>query len=525
MSVYLVRREASKVRKSTLTFGEIDRASDALAAALADRGVHHGDRVALYLQNVPQFPIALLAIWKLGGVMVPLNPMLKVQEARYHLVDSGAVALVALESLHQAVSAEALEGTAVKVAITTSELDYLGGHRRPSLLEGSVRLRLDGAEDLGDLVATYEGRSVPDPEVGPEDLAMLTYTSGTTGRPKGAMGLHRNIVFNSEVYRTWMQLGGGDVVLGAAPLFHITGLVAHLGVNFLTGCPLVLFYRFEPVTAALMIERWRATFTVASITAFQAMMNVPQTAGCDLSSFRKVYSGGAPIAPAVVEKFEAMTGAYIHNVYGLTETNSPSHAVPMGARAPIDPVSGALSVGVPVPNTVVKVVDPATAQALPPGEPGELWIKGPEVVPGYWERPGATAESFTDGFLHTGDIGIMDEDGWFYIVDRAKDMINASGYKVWPREVEDYLNAHPAVREAAVIGVPDEYRGETVKAFVSLLADQDATPEELIAFCRQTMASYKAPRVIEIIDELPKTTSGKLLRRELRDRELAKRAV
>ena len=214
---------------------------------------------------------------------------------------------------------------------------------------------------------------------------MLTYTSGTTGRPKGAMGLHRNFVFNSEVYRTWMQLGDGDVVLGAAPLFHITGLVAHLGVHFLTGCPLVLFYRFEPATAAMMIERWRATFTVASITAFQAMMNVPETARCDLSSFRKVYSGGAPIAPAVVEKFEAMTGTYIHNIYGLTESTSACIGTPLGRRAPVDPGSGALSIGIAYPQTKVSIVDDDGRQ-LPPGEMGEIVIAGPQVITSYWRR-------------------------------------------------------------------------------------------------------------------------------------------
>ena len=504
----------------TLTLAQVDRSSDALAAALAARGVGRGDRVAVYLQNVPQFPVATLAVWKAGGIMVPLNPMFKAQEVTYHLTDSGASYLVALESLYHAVVSNALGGTEVKGVITTSELEHLGQGHLPGVLGDAHRDRPRDTEDLAELVAAYDGQSVPEPDLGPDDVALLTYTSGTTGRPKGAMNTHRNLVFNSEVYRTWMQLGDGDVILGAAPLFHITGLVAHLTVSFLTGCPLVLFYRFEPALAARMVERWRATFTVATITAFQAMMNVPETSSCDLSSMRKVYSGGAPIAPAVVDKFEAMTGAYIHNIYGLTETNSPSHAVPMGARAPVDKSSGALSVGVPVPSTTVKVVDPATGAAVPPGEAGELWTKGPEVVPGYWQRPDATQETFTDGYLHTGDIGVMDADGWFYIIDRAKDMINAAGYKVWPREVEDYLNAHPAVREAAVIGIPDEYRGETVKAFVSLLEGQQATPEELIAFCRETMANYKVPRQVEILDEIPKTTSGKLLRRELRSREL-----
>jgi long-chain acyl-CoA synthetase len=336
------------------------------------------------------------------------------------------------------------------------------------------------------------------------------------------MNTHRNVVFNAEVYRTWMQLGAGDVILGAAPLFHITGLIGHAAVCFLAGIPMVLFYRFDAGEALRMIERWRCTFTVASITAFMAMMERGEIRSRDLSSFRKAYTGGAPVAPATVERFEQVSGAYVHNIYGLTETTSPSHATPMGQRAPVDADSGALSVGVPIPNTVVRVVDVETGAEAPQGALGELWTRGPEVVAGYWRRPEATAETFTDGhFLHTGDVGRMDAEGWFYIVDRAKDMINAAGYKVWPREVEDFLYQHPAVREAAVVGVPDPYRGETVKAFVSLKPGSSPTSEELIEFCKERMAAYKYPRLVEIVDEIPKTITGKFLRRKLRERERA----
>jgi long-chain acyl-CoA synthetase len=236
----------------------------------------------------------------------------------------------------------------------------------------------------------------------------------------------------------------------------------------------------------------------------------------DWSSFRMIYSGGAAIAPAITDQFMEKTGVYIHNLYGLTETNSPSHAVPLGSKAPIDPNSGALSVGVPVFNTVVRILD-EEGEEVPVGENGEIAISGPEVVRGYWNKPEATAESLAGGELLTGDIGFMNEDGWFYVVDRKKDMINASGYKVWPREVEDVLYGHPAVREAAVVGVPDEYRGATVKAYVSLKPAMAATQEELIEFCKQQMAAYKYPRSIEFIDDVPKTVSGKTLRRELRD--------
>ena len=244
-------------------------------------------------------------------------------------------------------------------------------------------------------------------------------------------------------------------------------------------------------------------------------MNDPTREGRDLSSLTKVYSGGAPIAPTVVERFETEIGPYIHNIYGLTETTSPSHAVPMTKVAPVDPTSGALSVGVPIFNTVVRVVD-EEGKDVPVGEIGEFVTSGPQVVAGYWEKPEETAHAIPGGHLHTGDVGFMDEDGWYYVVDRKKDMINAAGYKVWPREVEDVLYMHSAVREAAVIGVPDEYRGETVKAFVSLRPGIDATEAELIAFCKARMAAYKYPRSVELVDELPKTVTGKILRRELR---------
>ena len=285
--------------------------------------------------------------------------------------------------------------------------------------------------------------------------------------------------------------------------------------------PIVMSYRFDPDLALELIERHGATFTVASITVFIALMNASTADQRDLSKFTKIVSGGAPIAPATVEAYEQRFGAYIHNIYGLTETTSPSHCVPIGTRAPVDPDSGALSVGVPIFNTVVHVVD-EDGNDVEPGETGEFVTSGPQVVSGYWEKPEETENAIPGGHLHTGDVGFMDEAGWFYLVDRKKDQINAAGYKIWPRDVEDVLYAHDAVKEAAVVGVPDEYRGETVKAFVSLKTGQSVTEQTLIAFCKERMAAYKYPRRIEFVDELPKTASGKILRRELRDRELSR---
>ena len=502
-----------------VTADTVEAESDALAAAFAARGLGRGDRVALYLQNVPQFAIGLLAAWKVGGIAVPVNPMLKERELHYVLTDCGARAIVSLQDLWNSVASKAVEGTAVEVVITTSPLDYLGdlgGQDLPPVLEGCGRLATPGAIDLADLVRDHRGAR-PDPvALGPSDVALLTYTSGTTGDPKGAMNTHGNVTFNATAYREWMSLTPDDTVLAGAPLFHITGLIGHLAVAMLVPMPMALCYRFEPATINRVAERHRCTFTVMAITAFTAMANDPTITECDLSSLAKAYSGGAPIAPSIVERFEREVGPYIHNIYGLTETTSPSHAVPFGRRAPVDPASGALSVGVPVFNTVVRIVG-EDGNDLPPGEIGEIVTSGPMVVPGYWNRPDATRQTLPGGELHTGDVGFMDDDGWFYLVDRKKDMIVASGYKVWPREVEDTLLRHPAVREAAVVGVPDEYRGETVWAYVSLRPGAEATPAELIAFCREQMAAYKYPRRVEVLPDLPKTPTGKLLRRELRE--------
>ncbi|MGE0544917.1 MAG: AMP-binding protein [Dehalococcoidia bacterium] len=504
----------------TVSFQDVDQLSSGFAAALVARGFQRGDRIGVYLQNVPQFAVAVAGAWKAGGVVVPLNPMLKERELRYYLADAGARFIVCLESLYPEVIA-ARADTPLEHVITTSELDFLDPSAIPEMLSGSTRVACAGATDL--MAFIEEGRTtrVADPRLGPDDVAILTYTSGTTGPSKGAMNTHGNVVFSSTVYQTWMRLGEGDVIAGLAPLFHITGLISHLTVSMLASIPLVLFYRFDPAEALRAIERRRATFTVASITAFIALLDHPEIRHRDLRHLTKAYSGGAPVSAATVARFREATGLYIHNIYGLTETTSPSHATPLGEEAPVDPDSGALAVGLPVCNTLCRIVDPESKRALPSGEIGELSTLGPQVVPGYWHKPEESAHALRDGWLYTGDVGRMDENGWFYVVDRTKDMIIASGFKVWPREVEDVLYQHPAVREAAVVGVPDAYRGETVKAFVSLRADVEGsiTADELIAFCRARMAAYKYPRAVEIVDDVPKTLTGKVLRRELRQRE------
>ncbi len=503
----------------TLTVRELDRLSDAFACGLLDVGVTAGDRVAAYLQNDPQFVIAMLGTWKAGCVLVPVNPMNKVRELELLLNDSGASVLVALESLYTEVAEGVVGSTAVHTTITTSELEYQA-RNDPRAFGGSERITCNGTLDMAEMLERFADRSPPPVDLGADDLAFLTYTSGTTGPPKGAMNTHGNVAFNAQGIREWVGLDGDDVVLGIAPLFHITGLIAHVAISLLLGAPLVLFHRFEPSLAVEVIREHRPTITIGSITVFIALMNTPGADREALSSLTKVLSGGAAIPPSTVKAFEAQFGHYIHNAYGLTETTSPSHLVPLGVQAPVDPTSGALSVGVPVFNTVVRVVGD-DRKDVPVGEIGEFVTSGPQVVPGYWNKPEETEHAIPGGALHTGDVGFMDAEGWFYVVDRKKDQINAGGYKVWPREVEDVLYEHGAVREAAVIGVPDEYRGETVKAFVSLRADHPVTEQELIAFCEERLAAYKYPRQVEILEELPKTATGKLLRRELRGRSAA----
>lgn len=515
---------AIKYFDGVFTMNDLDTQSDALALALVENEFAPGDRLAVYTQNNPAFVIGLLAAWKAGGAAVAINPMNKSRELTYLLADSGATALLCLDDLYETLARDVVAAgtTVVRTVVTLSPLD---GQTRDDqrLFAGVARSRPEGTLDLEELIGQYAGRR-PEP-VSPkgDDVAVLTYTSGTTGVPKGAMNTHENMAFNAQTYRDWMQFTSGDVILGVAPLFHITGLIGHIGLALLAGCPLVINHRFEPGVVIDAIREHRPTFTVGSITVFINLAGMDGVTKQDWSSFRVVYSGGAPIAPAVTDQFMARTGLYIHNIYGLTETNSPSHAVPMGQQAPVDPDSGALSVGVPVFNTVVRILDEDGAE-VPVGEVGEIATSGPQVVPGYWHKPEATAENFPGGELRTGDVGFMNGDGWFFLVDRKKDMINAAGYKVWPREVEDVLYGHPDVREAAVVGVPDQYRGETVKAYVSRKPGATVTEAELIDFCKRQMAAYKYPRSVEFVDELPKTTTGKILRRELRDGAAADRS-
>ena len=499
----------------SLTAGECDAMSDALAVALQERGIEAGDRVAIYLQNIPQVVIAVLAAWKCSAVIVPCNPMLRERELVKILSGSGCRILICQEDLYADAAKAALPSTAVEHAITTSPVDFLDPERPlPAMLAGVAPLRPPATTDLLDLLTRHKGRTPrPVPLTG-DDIAFMVYTSGTTGDPKGAMNTHRNVVFATSVYECWIGLTSRDVILGLAPLFHVTGLIGHVTLTLLTGAPLILFYRFDVGEACRLAALHRATFTVSAITAFIALLGSDALGKHDLKALKKLYTGGAPTPARVLEDWYARTGVRIQPMYGLTEATSPTHMTPHGVVPPIDRHTGAMSVGVPVPNTFVKVVTDDGREAAP-HEIGEFVIAGPQIVPGYWQKPAETAKALAADGLKTGDIGFMDEQGWFYLVDRAKDMIVASGFKVWPREVEEVLYQHPAVREAAVVGMPDAYRGETIKAVISLKPGHRVTGEEIRAFARERMAAYKYPRVVEIMDDLPKTTSGKIMRRLL----------
>ncbi|RSS68692.1 acyl-CoA synthetase [Streptomyces sp. WAC06614] len=362
-----------------------------------------------------------------------------------------------------------------------------------------------------------QGHLAPaDPPV-PERLALISYTSGTSGTPKGAMNPHTALTYNAARQVTGHPIPEGATYFALAPLFHITGMVCELAACFLNAGTLALAHRFEPGVVLDAFLEHRPAYTIGPATAFMALAAHPAVTRDHFASFAVVSSGGAPLPPALVTRLRETLGLDLRNGYGLTESTAACASVPAHLHAPVDPATGTLSVGVPGAQTVVRIIDGHGAE-LPFGETGEIAVRGPQLALGYWGLPDATAEAFPDGELRTGDVGFMDEDGWLYVVDRKKDMINASGFKVWPREVEDVLYTHPAVREAAVVGVPDPYRGESVMAYVSLRPGATAAPAELSAYCAARIAAYKYPRHVEILPVLPKTTSGKILRRELRER-------
>jgi long-chain acyl-CoA synthetase len=499
-----------------LSYREVDELSDGVANHLLAEGFQRGDRLAILLQNIPQFVIALLGAWKAGGIVVPVNPMYRERELAHVFSDADVRAVVCSQRGWNAYVSEVVARGRVSISLTTSELDLQS--RNESRVLGKVRREAtEGAADLLAVARANTGTPPPDPGLTSGEVALISYTSGTSGTPKGATNTHGNITSNAATLGAYNEIDEGSAIFALAPLFHITGMVCQVATAIDIAGTLVLAYRFEAGVVLDALLESKPIYMVGPSTAYMALMAHPDVSPEHFASFQLVYSGGAALPPAIVTTFRERFGHYIHNGYGLTETTAGCIVVPGDLEAPIDPESGTISIGLPVPGTVVRIVDDQGAD-VPFGVAGEITVEGPTVVPGYWNLPEATAAGLPGGRLLTGDIGFMDTDGWVYVVDRKKDMINASGFKVWPREVEDVLYTHPMVREAAVVGVPDAYRGETVRAYVSVQPGVVADPQEIVAYCKERLAAYKYPRDIQVLDELPKTTSGKILRRELRDR-------
>ncbi|MGB8384612.1 MAG: AMP-binding protein [Dermatophilaceae bacterium] len=498
----------------TATHAELARLSDGFAAYLASRGVRRGDRVAVCLQTSPHFVVAALGAWKVGAILVTMNPMYREGEVAHLLGDSGAVAVVSSQQGYRTVVAPVLAGTVVRVSVTTSEVDVIDDPD-PRVFAGLTDEAVEGTDDLMTVARGHADDGFPAYQPAPGDVAVLCYTSGTTGPAKGAMLTHANIATTIALNSQWLGTQPGWVIYGTAPLFHVVGLVLQVAHALHLAGTLVLPYRTIPEVMLEHLVEYRPRFVVCPPTVYTALMAVPSATPEAFASLDLLYAGGAVLPPAVVERFLERFGKYVNNGYGLTETAGACVFAVPGRRARMDEASQALSNGVPLPGMDVRIVGD-DGQDLPIGERGEIVVKGPCVTPGYWQNPNETANAIHDGWFATGDIGFIDDEGMLYCVDRKKDMIVASGFKVWPGEVEQVLLTHPAVMEAAVVGMPDAYRGESVKAFVIPRPGSQVSPEELAAWCKARLATFKAPREVQVVADLPRTASGKVLKRELR---------
>ncbi|MFE4501910.1 class I adenylate-forming enzyme family protein [Rhodococcus sp. NPDC056743] len=497
----------------SITYRELDDLVSGLAHYLRTRGIVAGARVAIYLQSSPEFVITTLAAWRAGCVVVPVNPMYRDREILELLLDSGASALISSEAGYTACIAGILENTDLRVVLTCDE-SAMQRRNDPRVFDRQPSTSSPAPEDLLTLARAHYSPQHEFEESAYDDLALICYTSGTSGPSKGAMLTHRNLSTNIESTVQILGLARGSRIFAMAPLFHVTGLVVEFLQSIALAGTLILPYRFDPAVALDLFLEYRPHFAVGPCTAYSALLATPGVHREHFRSFEILLAGGAPLPPPLVDAFESLTGHYIINGYGLTETSAACVLMPIGQRAPVDSATSALANGYPFPGVELRIVDEAGAD-LPVGERGEIVIRGPLTSSGYWNKPEETAAAFRNGWFFTGDIGLFDHNRLLYVVDRKKDMIIASGFKVWPGEVEFVLYTHPDVREAAVVGIPDEYRGEAVKAYVALVPGARATEHELVEWCRDGMAAYKYPRSIEILTDLPKTASGKILRRAL----------
>jgi fatty-acyl-CoA synthase len=513
-----------------LSYRSLREQAEAIAGWLQKAGVEAGDRVALFMQNCPQFPTALYAVLRANAVVVPVNPMNRVEEFKHYLSDPGTKVVICSADLAPIVAAAnaalppAERAAQILVTRYTDAMpdgDIDRGDAPPDAMAAWLRAETPlpaGCTRWTDALA--EGL-VPGPHTaGPDDLALLPYTSGTTGLPKGCMHTHRTLMHNT-IGGAWSYAGGPEpVVLGVVPMFHITGMLYSVLGSVYAGASVVLMPRWERELAGRLISQHRISHWTCIPTMVIDLFGSPNYKRFDLSSLRSISGGGAAMPHAVAQRLQDEFGLTFAEGYGLTETAAPSHANPP-ERAKLQ------CLGIPIYAVDSRVVDPLTLEELPPGEVGEIITRGPMVFTGYWRHPEATDLAFVQfegrRFFRTGDLGRMDEEGYFFMTDRLKRMINASGFKVWPAEVEMLLYKHPAVQEACIIAARDAYRGETVKAVVVLReAVRDTTSaDDIIGWARENMAAYKVPKIVQFVDALPKSGSGKVMWRLLQDQEAA----
>ena len=514
----------------TTSYRELMEGTQRLAAYLHRLGVQKGDRVILLMQNTSQLVMAHYAILRANAVVVPVNPMNTAEELKHYITDSGAKVAFTSADLAQELAkasnalpqAEALQHLVVTKFSDGFDSNVQGIDAPPETWRNWLLSEREPAQlDHGKVHAWMDALGCTDvpPEhvVGRDDLAILPYTSGTTGLPKGCMHLHRSINHNAVSGGAWSNGTSEAVVLGVVPMFHITGMVSVLHTAIYVGATLIIMPRWDRELAGRLISHYQVTSWTNIPTMVIDLLGSPNFASFDLSSLKYIGGGGAAMPQAVAQRLLDQYGLRFCEGYGLTETSAPSHSNP-----PDHPKQQCL--GIPFMSTDARIISPDTLQELPQGEQGELVVCGPEVFEGYWKRPDATEQSFMelDGkrFFRTGDLGRVDEDGYFFITDRLKRMINASGFKVWPAEVESLMFRHPAIQEACVISTKDAYRGESVKAVVVLRAGHEATTEqEIVSWCHDNMAVYKAPRVVQFVSALPKSGSGKVMWRLLQEQE------
>ena len=511
---------------SQVTYAELDRDVTALAGWLQQRcGVKRGDRVILYAQNSPQFIIGYYAILRADAVVVPVNPMNKSEELTHYVEDSDARVAIAAQELWKEIEPHIGAGR-IEHCVLACYSDFLVQETNLKIPDFVKAPAIDpGRKGVTTWKAALAENLQPSKhEAGPDDLAVLPYTSGTTARPKGCMLRHSNLMSTTVGGATWSHTSGEMVVLGVLPMFHLTGMQSNMNIPIYMGGTSVLMTRWDRETAAELVQRHRITGITGITTMIVDFLGNPDLGKYDLSSLVRIGGGGAAMPEALAAKIEKTFGLPFLEGYGLTETTAPSHANP--AHRPKRQCAG-----IPYFATDSRVIDPATFKELGPNEVGEIISHGPQVFHGYWKQPKATEEAFVehDGkkFFRTGDLGYYDEEGYFFITDRLKRMINCSGFKVWPAEVEAMLYAHPDIQEACVISARDPHRGETVKAVVVLkpASKGKVAPEAIVGWAREKMAAFKAPRLVEFVESLPRTATGKVFWRKLQEDENKRNAA